>query len=281
MNPRKRLAAFLLLVFCTSSLLAQTRIGGSDTLIYLGQRFAEQYHTKRPDQQFRVVGRRVGASANDDLDVLQIEGSAPSGKRTMFAIAVQSLVVYVNKANPVKELTVAQVRSIFLGNILNWKELGGPDRTITLYAGESTTGNLAFFQDAILHGEEPYPFVGKSNTKALLEVISSDAAAIGYGTIDVNPGVRALSIKAGPTSAAVEPSIPNIRFREYPITRHINWAVSPTASREVKDLCAWVLSSEGQLVTEGAGFQPLLPEERSAGLSRLGIKELGTVAARH
>ena len=280
MNSRKPLVAFLLLVFCTSSLLAQTRIGGADTLIYLGQRFVEQYRTKRPDQEFRVLGRGAVPAKTDDLDILQIEGSTPSGKRISFAIAVQSIVVYVNKGNPVKELSVTQLRNIFLGNITNWKELGGPDRTITLYAGESTTGNLAFFQDAVLHGEEPYPFVGKSNTKSLLEVIAADPAAIGYGTIDANPGVRALPIKAGPASVAVEPTVHNIRSRQYPITRHINWSLSPNASQAAKDLSAWVLSSEGQLVTEGAGFQPVLPEERSAGLFRLGIKELGTVAAR-
>jgi phosphate transport system substrate-binding protein len=61
------------------------------------------------------------------------------------------------------------VRSIFLGQITNWKELGGPDRKINLFAGESTTGTLAFFQEAVLHGEEPYPFEGKNNTHSLLK----------------------------------------------------------------------------------------------------------------
>jgi phosphate transport system substrate-binding protein len=91
--------------------------------------------------------------------------------------------------------------------------------------------------------------------------------------------VRALKIKSGLTSLAVEPTIATIRSREYPITRHIYWAVSPNPSREVKELCGWVLSSEGQLIVEGAGFEPVLPKERSAGLTRLGLKEAPGVMA--
>lgn len=280
MTSPKRVLTFFSFLFLVSPVSAQpSRIGGADTLIFLGQRFVEQYQAKRPDLHFRVFGKDESASLADSLDILQIEGSAPAGNRLKFPIAVQSVVLYVNVANPVRELSVTQVRSIFLGRITNWKELGGPDRTITLYAGESTTGTLPFFQDAVLHGEEPYPFEGKSNTHALLEVIASNPDAIGYGTVDSHPGVRAMAIKAGPTSVAVEPTIQNIRSQQYPITRHIYWATTPNASRAVKDLCAWVLSSDGQIVAEAAGFEPLLPEERSAGLVRLGLKEPGRVSA--
>jgi len=145
---------------------------------------------------------------------------------------------------------MGQVRSIFLGQITNWKELGGPDRKINLFAGESTTGTLAFFQEAVLH-----------------------VAAIGYGTLDANPGVRGVAIKSGLTSLAVEPAISTIRSREYPITRQVYWAIGPSASRDVKEFCGWVLSAEGQLIVEGAGFEPLLPAERRAGLTRLGLRE--------
>jgi phosphate transport system substrate-binding protein len=57
---------------------------------------------------------------------------------------------------------MGQVRSIILGQITNWKELGGPDRRINLFAGESTTGTLAFFQEAVLHGEELIPSRAKT-----------------------------------------------------------------------------------------------------------------------
>ena len=274
MTLRKQALICASVLLCSIPLFAQaTRIGGSYSLIYLGQRFTEQYRAKHPDAQFTVQGGGSIASKAADLDIVQVEGSGPMGKRLAFPIAIHEIVIYVNKANPVRELSMGQVRSIFLGQITNWKELGGPDRRINLFAGESTTGTLAFFQEAVLRGEEPYPFEGKNNTHSLLEVIASDPAAIGYGTLGANPGVRGVAIKSGLTSLAVEPAISTIRSRAYPITRQVYWAIGPSASRDVKEFCGWVLSAEGQLIVEGAGFEPLLPAERSAGLTRLGLRE--------
>jgi phosphate transport system substrate-binding protein len=275
--PKQSLVVFSVLFFSFPLFSQTTHIGGSDTLIYLGQRFAEQYGAKHSTPHFVVVGG--GADKSEELDIVQTEGFGATGKHVAFPIAVQSIVLYVNKSNPVRELSIAEVRKIFLGQITNWKEFGGPDRKINLFAGESTTGTLAYFQQSILHGEEPFPFEGKSNTRALLEVIAADPAAIGYGTLDSNPAVRALKIKSGLISLAVEPTIATIRSREYPMTRHIYWAVSPNPSREVKKFCGWVLSSEGQLIVEGAGFEPVLPKERGAGLTRLGLKEAPGVMA--
>ncbi|MGO9863517.1 MAG: PstS family phosphate ABC transporter substrate-binding protein [Terriglobales bacterium] len=282
MTLRKQVLVFASVLLCCSALFSQTtRIGGSNTLIYLGQRFAEQYRAKHPEAQFLVRGGGSTASKATELEIVQFEGSEPMGNRVAFPIGTHAIVVYVNRANPIRELTLAQVRSIFLGQITNWKELGGADRRINLFAGESTTGTLAFFEESILHGEEPYPFEGKNNVHALLEVIAGDANAIGYGTLDEHPGVRGLAIKSGLTSLAVEPTIPTIRSRVYPITRQVYWAISPTAPRKAKEFCAWVLSAEGQLVVEGAGFQPLLPEERWAGIKRLGLRETPAVASAH
>lgn len=287
MSLRKRAlfgaSALIFISSCSLPLFSQsTRIGGPDTLIFLGQRFAQQYGAKHPGAQFSIRGGGTAGSKTADLDIVQSEGSGATAKRVAFPIAIHAIVVYVNKSNPVRELSLAQLRGIFLGQITNWKELGGADRRINLFAGESTTGTLAFFQESILRGEEPYPFEGKSNTHALLEVIASDPAAIGYGTLDSNPSARSVAIKAGLTSLAVEPTIASIRSREYPITRQVYWAINPYAPHDAKEFCGWVLSSEGQLVVEGAGFEPLLPQERSAGLTRLGLKEApGAVALAH
>jgi phosphate transport system substrate-binding protein len=267
-------SALLCLVpfICTLPLFSQqTRIGGPDTLIFLGQRFADQYSTRHPLAQFAVHGASAKAA---DLEIIQTEGSASKEKRVAFPIAIHAIVIYVNKSNPVHELTLSQVRDIFLGRTTNWKQLGGADRRINLFAGESTTGTLAYFQDAVLRGEEPYPFDGKNGTHALLEVIAADPSAIGYGSLDANPGVRGVAIKSGLTSLAIEPTIPAIRSRQYPITRYVYWAVPSDAPNDVKEFCRWVLSAEGQLIAEGAGFEPVLPQERTSGLAKIPLNAL-------
>lgn len=104
------------------SLRKRRALAAPTLLIYRGQRFTEQYRAKHPDAQFTVQGGGSIASKAADLDIVQVEGSGPMGKRLAFPIAIHEIVIYVNKANPVRELSMGQVRSIFLGQITNWKE---------------------------------------------------------------------------------------------------------------------------------------------------------------
>jgi phosphate transport system substrate-binding protein len=51
---------------------------------------------------------------------------------TVWPLALEPLLILVNRANPIDELSVEQVRAIFRGDIRNWKEVGGEDRPIVL-----------------------------------------------------------------------------------------------------------------------------------------------------
>jgi phosphate transport system substrate-binding protein len=277
---RARLQIFFLTIFLLSLTFAgissaqeRITISGSDTLIFLGQRFADIYQGKLPQASLTISGggknKAVSRLISGESEIAQFEGTGglPGRDFASFPVGVQAIVVYVNQANPVKALTLAQVRSIFMGEITNWKALGGPDLEIHLYAGESSTGTLDYFQESVLQGQEPYPFVGKSNTKALLEEIASHREAIGYGSLGQAPGARPISIKFGPASLAIDPNSDNIRSRKYPITRYVWWAVAKDSRNSVKELCEWVLAPEGQLVVESVGFEPLRPAERALGLA--------------
>ena len=271
-----RIGAVLGAFSCLASGQQEISLRGTDTLIYLGQRFAAIYSRTVTDAHISIRGggaaSAVSALPAGQTDLAQFEGnSVPlnSADVISFPVGVQGIVVYVNQSNPVRELTMAQLRSIFIGEITNWKSLGGPDLTISLYAGESSTGTLAYFQESVLRGEEPYPFVGKSNTKALLEEIASHPEAIGYGSLAAAPGVRALALRRGPASLPVDPSEQAIRSRQYPLTRQVSWVVRRQHRAAVDAFCRWTLSAEGQMVVESVGFEPLLPEDRSLALTSL------------
>jgi phosphate transport system substrate-binding protein len=271
-----QLLLVILALFCAVAPAQQISIRGSETLIYLGQRFAAMYLRESPQIQIAVqwgtTAQSVNALRAGQATVVQFEGESSavvSPDLLSFPIGVQAIVVYVNSANPIRELTIGQLRSIFAGEITNWKTLGGPDSTILLYAGESTTGTLAYFQDSVLRGQEPYPFVGKSNTKSLLDEIASHPEAIGYGSLAQAQGTRTVAIKLGRNAFAIRPTEEMIRSRRYPITRQVSWAVLRRRSQVADALCHWALSSEGQLVVEAAGFEPLMPGERNAILARI------------
>jgi phosphate transport system substrate-binding protein len=253
----RTLAAFILL---TSSCFAQVSIAGDDTLILLGQRISQVYRQTNPSGQISVSGRSGAGNAQ----IIQ-SSRKPAGRS--FPVGVQSAVVYVNKSNPVSDLTLAQVRAIFMGEITNWKAVGGNDAQIKLYAGESTSGTLAFFQEVVLRGQEPYPFWGKSTTKELVETIAADADGIGYASFSPSTAVKPIRLKAGNTSLAVEPSMEKIRSIRYPLARYLYWSV--TDNTQAGALASWLLSSQGQLVIESVGFEPITPDQRSVGLALL------------
>jgi phosphate transport system substrate-binding protein len=150
-------AGVMLLLGSVAFAQQNLQIKGTETSIYLGQRVSNLYQKDAGTSSLQVVGGGVPQVISPG-QIAQWEGNkAQSNRQVVFPVSVQAIVIYVNRSNPVWELTLAEVRKIFLGEITNWKQLGGADNTILLYAGESSTGTLAYFQDSILRGEEPYP----------------------------------------------------------------------------------------------------------------------------
>jgi phosphate transport system substrate-binding protein len=279
----KKLALFVLIWSLTAPLRfwgqqATIQLQGPDTLILLGQKLSQLYQRTHPTVSLRVHGGGVQAALplliKGDIDLAQTQGMLPAeDARNLLAVpvGVEGIVLYVHELNPINELSVAQVRAIYTGQILNWKQLGGADQRILLYGGESTSGIGPFFAESVLRGEESFGYEGKNSTKDLLDVIAEHSNAVGFGGVGSAPHVKALRIRSSATTRAVEPTIAMIRSLEYPISRHIYWYLARKPQGAVRDLCDWIFSSEGQLVVEGVGFQPLAPEERSKGLRKLGL----------
>jgi phosphate transport system substrate-binding protein len=261
--------------FCQETIQVQ----GPDTLILLVQKLNQLYQRQQPQVTIKVHGGNVRSAVplllKGDVDVLQSRGVlAPDASRPdIFGVPVgaEGIVIYVHESNLLNELTIAQVRSIYTGEITNWKQLGGPDQRITLYGGESTSGVEQFFSEAVLHGAESFGYEGKTSTKELLAIVAAHPGAIGFAGFGLAPHVKPLRIRAASGSAAVEPSIANIRSLKYPISRYIYWYFAHRPQGSVKGFCTWMFSSEGQLVVEGVGFQPLDAQERLAGLQKLGL----------
>lgn len=267
------------LLSATANSQQTVQLQGPDTLILLGQKLNQLYQRQQPQVTIKVRGGNLRAAVpmllKGDIDILQSRGTLPPEVTRPdllgVPIGVEGVVIYVHASNPINELTVAQLRSIYTGDITNWKQLGGLDQRILLYGGESTSGVVEFFTDAVLRGSDSFGYEGKNSTKELLDVISAHPSAIGFAGVGAAPQVKALRIRANATATAVEPSINNIRLLQYPISRYLYWYVARRPEGAVKNLCAWIFSSEGQLVVEGVGFQPLAPDERMAGLRKLGF----------
>ena len=138
-------------------------IKGSDTMVILAQRWTEVFPVK--NIQFQVTGGGSGtgiaALINGTTDICTssrpIKPAEVDQLKTKYKsqgleikVARDGLSVYVNKSNPVKKLTLEQVRLIYTGKTKNWKEVGGPDKKILLYSRENNSGTYEFFKKHVL-----------------------------------------------------------------------------------------------------------------------------------
>ncbi len=269
---RIALIAGLVLAAFSIALAGNITIKGSDTLVRLGQKWAEEYMKRNPGSVIQVSGGGSGtgiaALINGTTDVCQ--SSRPMKEKEYktaqdkgitpheVAVALDGIAVFLNEKNPVAELTLAQLKGIYTGVITNWKEFGGPDQRIILYGRENNSGTYAFFKEHVLN-EEDYADQTQTlpGTAAVVNAVSKDEWGIGYGGIAWAKGVKDCAIKKDDTSQAVLPTMESVSNGSYPISRELYWYFNGVPTGELKALVNWALSPEGQKVAEEVDYIPL------------------------
>jgi phosphate transport system substrate-binding protein len=262
----------LLLMFVLASGASNITVKGSDTLVRLGQRWAEEYMKLNKEVVIQVSGGGSGtgiaALLNGTTDVCEASRDMKKKEYDLakekginvyrIAVALDGIAVFLNEANPVKELSLAQLKGIYTGAITNWKEVGGPDAQIIIYSRENNSGTYAFFKEHVLN-EEDYAERAQTlpGTSAVVNAVSKDKNGIGYGGIAWATGVKYAAVKKDDTSAAVAPSLETVTSGAYPISRELYWFFNGKPSGELQKLVNWTLSEQGQKVAELVDYIPL------------------------
>jgi len=266
---------WLLMLVPVSSHLAQNAITikGSDTMVLLGQRWAEVYMKMNPGSRIQVTGGGSGtgiaALINGTTDICEAsrpmkdkEKEEVKTKRNAavveIPVAVDGLAIYLNSANPIKELSLEQIKGIYTGKITNWKDVGGKDGMIIAYSRENNSGTYAYFKEHVLGNADFYPTIQTlPGTSAVTNAVAKDPKSIGYGGIAYAKGIHHAMVKKDDSSPAVEPSMENVLSGKYPISRYLYWYTAGHPNGEMKKLADWVLGSEGQKLVQEVGYYPL------------------------
>jgi phosphate transport system substrate-binding protein len=276
MPKLRSLAPYIALLVLTVVAVAlpkeRVTIKGSDTMVILVQRWTEAYPDKTATE-FQVTGGGSGtgiaALINGTTDICA--SSRPIKKDEVaqlqkkfgykgleIRVAMDGLAIYVHKSNPVKQLSMAQVKDIFTGKITNWKQVGGNDKPILLYSRENNSGTYEFFKDFVLNKQD---FAANAQhmagTAALINAVSKDGNSIGFGGAAYAMNVKALPIAKDPSAKAVIPTAATIHDGSYPISRFLYFYLNQKPAGSVKKFIDWVISSTGQKVVTEVGYYPI------------------------
>jgi phosphate transport system substrate-binding protein len=248
-------------------------IKGSDTMVIVGQRWAETYMKLHPEKRIQVTGGGSGtgiaALINGGTDICEASRPMKDKEKAMvrerqgkdvseIPVALDGIAIYVPQTSPVKVVTMAQLKSIYTGSLTNWRDAGGSDRKIVAYSRENNSGTYVFFKEHVLNNEDfARDIQTLPGTAAVVNAVSKDPASIGYGGIAYASGVKALAVKRDESSEAIAPSLETVEKNLYPLSRKLFFYTVGEPTGEVKAFIDWVLSAEGQKVCESVGYYPL------------------------
>ena len=248
-------------------------VKGSDTMVILAQRWAELYMSMHPDVTIQVTGGGSGtgisALINGTTDICNASRPMKQSERDKLKqrfntlgveikAARDGLALYVSDSNPVRELTVAQIKAIYTSTITNWKEVGGPDSRIILYGRENNSGTYVYFKDNVLDGED-YAAAMQSmpGTAAVVNAVAKDKFGIGFGGAAYGKGIRFLKVKKDAKSPGYEPTEENVKSGQYPVSRFLYLYTRSRPTGALKQYIDWILSDEGQQTVSKVGYFPI------------------------
>jgi phosphate transport system substrate-binding protein len=269
---RIALAVLTALTFAPALSQAAVTVKGSDTMVILSQRWAEEYMKKHPEMKVQVTGGGSGtgiaALINGTTDVANSSRNIKKEevekiKKAFNVDAVETVVakdgvaIYVNEANPLTEITAEQLKGIYQGDITNWKAVGGPDAPIVLYSRENSSGTYVFVKEHVLKGAD-YAASAQTlpGTAAVVNAISKEKHGIGYGGAAYAKGIKELKVK-GADGVAYAASAENVKSGKYPLSRGLFVYTRGAPAGEAKAFIDFCLSAEGQDLVVKVGYYPV------------------------
>ena len=275
------LAAILALGGCSrqGQQLNAIQIKGSDTMVNLGQAWAEAFMRAHPDVSVAVTGGGSGtgiaALLSRTCDIAELSRELKPEEIAMarekgfdpkqITVALDGLAVVVHPANPLSQLTMEQLAAIFSGGVTNWREVGGSDMPIVVLSREVNSGTHVYFKEHVLRGgkkESQAEFAANalmlSSSQAIADEVAQNTGAIGYfGMGYISPREKALAIAKDAAAPAVAPTIDNVLSQAYPISRPLLMVSRGQPLGLVADFLNFVLSPEGQKLVVKIDFVPV------------------------
>lgn len=258
---------------------------GSDTMVNVAQAWAEEYVHVEPGVSVEVSGGGSGtgiaALINGSADIANCSrrmepseidrATERGGVPHESVVGYDALAVFVHAANPLDEITIAQIAQIYgeHGTIERWTDLGvevpgcASNRIIRI-SRQSNSGTYAYFREAVLgkKGDFKLGSLDLHGSKDVVEVVARTPCAVGYSGMGYATGhVKMLRVAVREGEPAFAPTVETTQTGEYPIARPLLMYWRGEATPAVQRFLDWVHTEAGQRIVAESGYVPLVPTE--------------------
>ena len=215
-------AACVLALFAGCSAKANVSLDGSTSMEKVIGSLGESFINSNPGTSYTYnptgSGSGIKAVSEGTCDIglssRNLKDDEKASGLTGTVLALDGIAVIVNPNNPVSDLSVEQIASIYKGEITNWKDVGGNDAEIVLIGREAGSGTRDGFEsitgtnDACKYRQE------LTSTGDVITTVASNPNAIGYASLaSVKDTVKALTVNG------VTPSEETIKDGSYVVQR--------------------------------------------------------------
>lgn len=172
-------------------------------------------------------------------------------------IAIDGLAIIVHPTNPLRSLTIDQLAALFSGKLRNWRQVGGEDAPVRLYARDDRSGTFDTFNELVLapRGDALASTAQRfESNDRLAEAVLADPLGIGFVGLASVGSARALAVSSG-GAQALPPTPDSIATEDYPLARRLFlYQVPGDADPWAQALLDFTQGPEGQRIVEQVGF---------------------------
>jgi phosphate transport system substrate-binding protein len=169
-------------------------------------------------------------------------------------IAKDAVVMIVNPANPVKNLTAAQITGIYNGTYTNWNQVGGRNATIVVNNREAGSGTLDCFTKTITGTiTTPSSVLVANGSPAMLAAISGTANANAIGYVSMGLANSNSSTVKSLTLNSITASATTVNDSTYKAQRNFNMITKGAPSATAQLFINYILSPAGQTIVQNDG----------------------------
>lgn len=255
---------FFILQMLTANAKERLVVTGSSTIAPVLSDLAKIYER---DHKGTRIDVQTGGSSRGVIDIRKNLSQIGMVSRALkekeknlhaFLFAKDGISIILHKSNPIKNLTKKQVQKIYLGEINNWKELGGLDQKIVVINKSEGRATLELFLKYFkLKNSKIDAQIIIGDNEQGIKSVSTNSSSIAY--VSIGAAIYNASIGVPiklPTFEGVKAKVENISNGTYPLMRELNLITKIKPTGVVKNFIEFIQSPKASVTIREYFFVP-------------------------